>query len=81
MMAEEKIEVHTTSIHATFDIEDFPRINASFVVVAGLTSLPTIDDLAQGLVMLGKMVGAEDAFEAEAREWLRKEKDLEENDG
>ena len=80
-MAEEKVEVLTTSIHASFNASDFPRINVSFAIFSGSTSLPTIDDLAQGLVMLGKMVGAEDAFEAEAREWLRKEKDLEEHNG
>ena len=69
------VKVYTQGLSVDYENpgKEFPTINVTFAVDAG-DRLPSIDDVAQALIMLGKMTYNEDAFEAEARKWLEHEK-------
>ena len=50
--------------------EEYPAIHVWDTVLSNETHLPTIDEVAHALVMLGKMTGKEKAFQDEALKWL-----------
>jgi hypothetical protein len=67
------VKVYTAGLTVDYEHpgEEYPEIHVWFTVVAD-DRLPSIVDIAQALIMLGKMTDSEEAFEKEARAWLDK---------